>query len=75
MEEINIKINAINIFIFILVFVASALIVNGAEANIDENTIYVIKNLNEYEQNIEDMGNVIEQLRAQVESEKNFLDS
>lgn len=75
MEEINIKINAINIFIFVLVFIASTLIVNGADANIDENTIYVIKNLNEYEKSIEDMRNVVEQLRAQVESEKNFLDS
>lgn len=74
MGEINIKINAVNIFIFILVFAASALIVNGAEANIDENTIYVIKNLNEYEKSIEDMRNVVEELRAQVESEKNFID-
>lgn len=74
MGEFNIKINAINIFIFILVFAASALIVNGAEANIDENTIYVIKNLNEYEKSIEDMRNVVEELRVQVESEKNFID-
>ncbi len=74
MEEIKIKINAINIIIFILVFTASALIVNGAEANVDEYTIYIIKNLNEYEKNIQDMKDVVENLRTEVETEKNFLD-
>jgi len=73
MGEINIKRNVINIIIFVLVFVASALIVNGTEANISENTIYIVKNLSEYEKNIEDMRNVVEGLRAQVDSEKNFL--
>lgn len=74
MGEINIK-NAVNILIFILVFTASALIVNGADANIDENTIYVIKNLNEYENTIKDMRNTVEELKAQVNSEKNLLDN
>jgi uncharacterized protein YlxW (UPF0749 family) len=73
MGEINIKRNVINIIIFVLVFSASALIVNGTETNINENTIYIIKNLSEYEKNIEDMRNVVEGLRAQVDSEKNFL--
>jgi uncharacterized protein YlxW (UPF0749 family) len=73
MGEINIKRNVINIIIFVLVFVASALIVNGTEANISENTIYIVKNLSEYEKNIEDMRNVVEGLRAQVDSEKKFL--
>jgi uncharacterized protein YlxW (UPF0749 family) len=73
MGEINIKRNVINIIIFVLVFAASALIVNGTEANINENTIYIVKNLSEYEKSIEDMRNVVEGLRAQVDSEKNFL--
>lgn len=73
MGEINIKHNVINIIIFVLVFAASALIVNGTEANISENTIYILKNLSEYEKNIEDMRNVVKDLRAQVVSEKNSL--
>lgn len=74
MGEINIKHNVINIIIFVLVFAASALIVNGTDANISENTIYIIKNLSEYEKNIEDMRNVVEGLRAQVNTEKNSMD-
>lgn len=74
MEEINIKIKTINIFIAVLVFVAAVFIVNGMDANIDENTIYVIKNLNNYEKNIEDMRNIVEALRAEVNDEKKFID-
>ena len=44
MEEIEIKIKTINIFIALLSFIAVAFIVNGVDANIDQNTIYIIKN-------------------------------
>lgn len=73
MGEINIKFNAINILIFVLVFAVSAMIVNGIDINISENTIYIIKDLSEYEKNIADMRNVVEDLRAQVDSEKNSI--
>lgn len=75
MEEIEIKIKTINIFIAVLGFIAAAFIVNGVDANIDENTIYVVKNLDHYEKNIEDMRNVVENLRAEVNNEKKYIDS
>jgi uncharacterized protein YlxW (UPF0749 family) len=73
MEEIEIKIKTINIFIALLSFIAVAFIVNGVDANIDQNTIYIIKNLNHYEKNIEDMRNVVEKLKAEVDTEKKFM--
>lgn len=74
MEEIEIKIKTINIFIAVLGFIAAAFIVNGVDANIDEDTIYVVKNLNHYEKNIEDMRNVVEDLRVEIENKKKFID-
>lgn len=67
------KIKVINIVIALLVFISSVFIVNGVNANIDENTIYVIKNLNIYEKNINDMRNVVENLRAEVSNEKKHI--
>lgn len=75
MGEINIKINLMNIFIFILVFSASALIVNGSDANINEDTIYFIKDLNEYERNISYMNTAVEELRDQINEEKKLIGS
>lgn len=43
------------------------------DADIDENTIYVIKNLNNYEKNIDDMKNVVEELRSEVDNKKKFI--
>lgn len=56
-----------------MAFVATTIIVNGVDANIDENTIYFIKDLNKYENNIEDMKNIVKELRAEVNNEKNLL--
>jgi uncharacterized protein YlxW (UPF0749 family) len=56
-----------------LVFVATLFVVNGVDVNIDENTIYVIKDLNKYEKNVLDMKNLVEGLKSQVESEKNLI--
>ncbi len=75
MEEIHIKIKTINIFLAILGFITALFIVNGVDANIDENTIYVIKNLDHYEKNIEDMRNIVENLREEVNIEKKDIDS
>ncbi len=75
MEEIDIKIKTMNIFIAVLVFVASALTVSGVDANVDENTIYAVKNLNQYEKNIENMRNVVESLRGEVTEEKKIIAS
>lgn len=75
MEEINIKnkIKTINIFVAILTLITTALIINGVNVNIDENTIYIIKNLNEYEKNIDNMRSMVSDLRAEVDNEKSFL--
>lgn len=74
MGEIHIKIKTTNIFISVLVFVVTVFIVNGVNANIDENTIYILKNLNEYEKNISNLHSVVTDLRAEVDSEKKFID-
>ncbi|MDW5298714.1 MAG: DUF881 domain-containing protein [Sedimentibacter sp.] len=70
MEEIDIKIKPLNIIIFVLIFIVSATIVNGVNANIDENSIYLLKNLNKYEDNIEDMRKVVDNLRTEVTNEE-----
>ena len=74
MEEIHIKIKTINIFIAILSFIAATFIVSGVDASIDENTIYVIKNLDHYEKNVEDMRNIVENLKEEVNIEKKSID-
>ena len=73
MEEIDIKIKPLNIFIFVLVFIISAAVVNGADAGINENTIYVLKNLNKYEKNIEDMRIAVDNLQTEVKTEKSRI--
>lgn len=70
MEESNIKIKFVNIFLAILVFVASCLLVNGTDTQIDENTIYLIKNIYHYEKNINDMRTVVSQLKSELDYEK-----
>lgn len=58
-----------------LVFIVSAVTVNGVNTYVDENTIYVIKNLDEYEKNIENMKDIVEALKAEVNNEKNYISS
>ncbi|MGB4439776.1 MAG: DUF881 domain-containing protein [Sedimentibacter sp.] len=59
-----------NILIFVLVFIVSAAVINGVDASIDENSIYLLKNLNKYEENIEDMRNVVDSLKTEVMNEE-----
>lgn len=73
MEESNIKSKTVNIFISLLCFIVTALTINGVNAHIDENTIYILKNINEYEKNIADMRSVVEKLKDDVENEKKFI--
>lgn len=70
MEEIDIKIKPLNILIFVLVFIVSASVVNGADAGIDENTIYLLKNLNKYEKNIDDLRIVVDNLKTEANNEE-----
>jgi len=53
-----------------LVFIVAAAVVNGVDASIDENSIYLLKNLNKYEENIEDMRNVVDNLKTDVVNEE-----
>lgn len=73
MEEIKIKIKTNYIFIALLTFIVTLFIVNGVNANINENTIYILKNLNKYEKNIQVMRNVVDELKAEVNNERNNI--
>lgn len=73
MGEIHIKIKTVNIFMFVLVFIVSAAIVNGADAGVDENTMYVVKNINKYENNIRDMHSIVDNIRIEVNKEKDTI--
>lgn len=59
---------------FLLVFVASFTVINGVDAKINENTIYVIKNLNKYEKTIDNMKLVVENLNKELVEQKKHLD-
>lgn len=74
MEGIYIKTKRINIFIALLCFIAISCIVNGVDANIDENTIYIIKNLDHYGKRVGDMRDAVEKLRAEVNDEKKDIE-
>lgn len=56
-----------------LVFLAAAAIVNGADAGIDEYTIYTIKNLNKYEHSIKEMKLLVNNMQNAVDSEKKAI--
>lgn len=58
---------------FLLVFIASCLVVNGVDAKVDENTIYVIKNLDKYEKTIYDMKMVVDNLKKETVEQKKYI--
>ena len=62
-----------NLIAFLLVFLVTASIVNGADAGIDENTIYEAKNLNKYSRSIQEMKLLIQSMENAVEKEKKSL--
>jgi uncharacterized protein YlxW (UPF0749 family) len=63
----------LNIIIFVLVFLTAAAIVNGADAGIDEYTIYTIRDLNKYAHSIKEMKLLVNNMRNAVESEKRTI--
>lgn len=63
-----------NIIIFILIFFVTAAIVNGADAGVNEDTIYTIKNLNKYERNIKEMQLIVNNMQNAVNDEKYTYD-
>lgn len=56
-----------------LVFLTAAAIVNGADAGIDEYTIYTIRDLNKYAHSIKEMKLLVNNMRNAVESEKRTI--
>lgn len=62
-----------NLIAFLLVFLVTASVVNGADAGIDENTIYEIKNLSKYTRSIEEMKLLIQSMENAVDKEKKSL--
>lgn len=64
---------SINIIIFVLVFLAAAAIVNGADAGIHEDTIYTIKYLSKYAHSIEEMKLLVNNMQNAVDSEKKAI--
>jgi uncharacterized protein YlxW (UPF0749 family) len=64
---------SINIIAFLLVFLVTASVVNGADAGIDENTIYDIKSLSKYSRSIGEMKLLIKSMQNAVDNEKKSL--
>lgn len=67
--------NSFNIIIFLLVFLAAAALVNGADAGINEESIYGLKKLNQYTRSIEEMELLIDTMQEAVKSEKEIIAS
>lgn len=57
-----------------MVFLVTAAIINGADAGINEDTIYTIKNLHKYNQNIEEMRLIVNNMQKAVDKEKGYYD-
>lgn len=64
----------LNILIFVLVFLVTAGIINGAYAGVDEEALYKIKNLNSYAQNVEEMKLLVNNIKNAVDYEKETRD-
>lgn len=58
-----------------LAFIVTLSIVNGVNTSVNENTIYIVKDLNKYKENIYDMRTVVDELKAEVNKEKNHIDT
>jgi uncharacterized protein YlxW (UPF0749 family) len=75
MEGINIKPRVVDFFAAVLVFIVAAFTINGVNIYIDENTIYITKDLDEYEKNIKNMEDIINALKVEVDNEKKHIAS
>jgi len=57
-----------------LVFIATAGAINGADADVDENTIFDLRELCRYEGNVNDVKLIVENLKADVKNETTKLE-
>lgn len=62
-----------NILLFVLVFLVTAAIVNGADAGVDENTIYSFKSLTKYAQSVDEMKLLVNNMQNSVDNEKKAI--
>lgn len=62
-----------NILIFVLVFLVTAAIINGADAGIDEDTIHKIKDINKYARNIQEMKLIVNNMQNAVNDQKKLI--
>ncbi|MEL7647784.1 MAG: DUF881 domain-containing protein [Sedimentibacter sp.] len=58
---------------FLLAVIVSAVIVNGSDANVDENTIYIVKNISKYKDKIEETKTEVNELKTEVSNQKNII--
>lgn len=70
MEGITIKIKPFNILILILTFMTAATVVHGYDAGVDENSIYLLQDIEKYEENVETVRDIVDKLKADVKKEK-----
>lgn len=59
---------------FLIVFIATAGAINGADADVDENTIYDLRELYRYERNVNDVKLIVENLKEDVKNENTKLE-
>ena len=58
---------------FLLVLIASSVVVSGVDLKIDENTVYLIKDLDKYEKIIADMRTVVDNLKKETVEQKKHI--
>lgn len=67
------KIKPINLILFILTLIATAGIIIGVDTGINENSIYSLKHINSYEQNINDLRLLVDNLEGNLIMQKESL--
>ncbi|WP_326908211.1 DUF881 domain-containing protein [Sedimentibacter sp. MB31-C6] len=67
------KDKSINLILFILTLIATAGIIIGVDTDIDENSIYSLKHINSYEQNINDLRLLVDNLEGDLIVQKESL--
>lgn len=66
---ITIKIKLFNIFLLTLAFFSAFGVVHGVGAEVDEDSIYILKNINIYKKSVEDMRFIVNSLKEDIEAE------
>lgn len=70
MEGITIKIKPFNILIMILTLITAAAVVQGTDAKVDEDSVYLLEEIAKYEENVKATRELVEKLKADAKKEK-----